>query len=300
MIEIKGVSKSFGGVRALDNVSFTVRDGEIVGYVGLNGAGKTTTMRIAVGVLYPDSGDVLIDGLSIIRDKRRASMRVGWVPESPVFEPDARALDYMVYLAGYYGVSSSDARSMARRLLEEVGLGDAMHRRLKEYSYGMRKRFALAVSMMSNPSNYLFDEVLNGLDPQGIQFFRNLAVKLRGEGCTVLFSSHILSEVENLADRVVFIHRGRIVGEMSMEEVRGMATPSLLIKTDRVDEHLLEVLRAYGDVRVEGGAVIIGNPSGESSEIVDRLVGEGYKVVEVRRREASLEEVFFRIIGEKG
>ncbi len=299
MIEISGLSKCFGRVRALDDVSFRVGDGEVVGYVGLNGAGKTTTIRIAVGVLYPDKGDVLVDGYSIVREKRKASRNIGWVPELPIFEPDARALDYFVYLAGYYGISSSEARSLAKRLLEEVGLGKAMYRRLREYSQGMKKRFALAVSMINDPKNFFFDEVLNGLDPQGIAFFRDLVLRFKKEGRAVLFSSHILSEVENLADRVVFIHRGKIVREMTIDEIKKMATPVLIIKTKPIDNRVVELLSRYGEVRVENDYIYLSNPETEAPEIVEELVKNNYKIYEVKEKETSLEEVFFKIVGGK-
>lgn len=296
MIEIKGVSKFFGSFKALDNVSFNVRNGEIVGYVGLNGAGKTTTIRIIVGVLNPSSGDVFINGHSITREKRVASKYIGWVPEQPIFEPDARALDYFVYLAGYYGISASEARSLGKKLLEEVGLGHAIELKLKEYSQGMKKRFALAVSMINNPDNYVFDEVLNGLDPQGIAYFRELTLRLKKNGCAVLFSSHILSEVEDLADRVVFIHRGRIVGDMSMDEIKSMAKPVLRIRLDKVDDKLKDLLSPYGKVEFEKNTVVIVNPPSDPSEILTTLLKNGYRVLEYKQGR-SLEDVFFRIIG---
>ncbi len=299
MIEINGVTKYFGGFKALDDVTFTVRKGEIVGYVGLNGAGKTTTIRIAVGVLLPDKGDVLINGHSITREKRKASMHIGWVPEYPIFEQEFKALDYFVYLAGYYGISGGEARRLGKKLLEEVGLGDALYKKLSEYSQGMKKRFALAVSMINNPDNYFFDEVLNGLDPQGIAFFRDLVLRLRSEGCAVLFSSHILSEVENLADRVVFIHRGRIIREMTMDEIRSMAKPALRIKITNMDEHVIDILSRYGRPVARKGYVVLESPTRSSSEILRVLVENGYNVEEIRPVEASLEKVFFRIIGEE-
>ena len=224
MISIKNVSKSFGSVKALDDVSFDVRNGEVVGYVGLNGAGKTTTIRIAVGVLPPDDGDVEIDGFSIVRDKRRASERIGWIPEIPLFERDFKALDYFIYIAGFHGIRGDEARRLGRELLEKVGLGDAMNKKLGHYSQGMRKRFALALSLINDPPNFLFDEVLNGLDPQGIAFFRELALEFKKNGKAVLFSSHILTEVENIADRVVFIHKGRIIADKTIEEIKREAS----------------------------------------------------------------------------
>lgn len=297
VIEIKGVSKSFGAVRALDGVTFEVNNGEIVGFVGLNGAGKTTTIRIAAGVLPPDSGDVLIDGLSVARQKARASARVGWVPESPIFEMDFKALDYFVYLAGYYGYSPGEARSLGRELLERVGLGGAMHRRLSTYSQGMRKRFALAVSLISDPPNFLFDEVLNGLDPQGIVFFRETARELRRAGKAVLFSSHILGEVESLADRVVFIHRGKIVGSYRMDEVRALAAGEFVVVVSPLDDGAVRIAGRYGKAELEGGAIVVRGMSEDPTKLLSELISSGYRVVEAKHRERALEELFMKLVG---
>ncbi|MEM1542685.1 MAG: ABC transporter ATP-binding protein [Ignisphaera sp.] len=299
MIEIDGISKSFGSLKALDRVSFSVKNGEIVGYVGLNGAGKTTTIRICIGVLNPDSGDVKINGYSITYEKRIASRYIGWVPELPIFELDEKALNYFVYLAGYYGISYTEARSLGRKLLEEVGLGNALNMKLKNFSLGMKKRFALAVSMINNPSNFLFDEVLNGLDPQGIAFFRELTKRFKKENRAVLFSSHILKEVEDIADKVVFIHRGRIVKIMTIDEIKSMAKPKFIIKIPSIDERAIDILKKYGDIiNIDRDTIHIENISRDISEIVEDLVKKGYRVEEFKKEEASLEDVFFKIIGE--
>ncbi|MCC6057537.1 MAG: ABC transporter ATP-binding protein [Desulfurococcaceae archaeon] len=299
MIVIDSVSKRFRKTVALDNVSFEVRNSEVVGYVGLNGAGKTTTIRIAVGVLPPDKGDVYIDGYSVLRDKKRASMFIGWVPELPIYEMDFRALDYFVYLAGYYGLSVGEARELGRKLLDEVGLGDALNKKLAEFSQGMKKRFALAVSMINNPPNFLFDEVLNGLDPQGIAFFRELAVKFRREGRAVLFSSHILSEVEGICDRVVFIHRGRIIGVYTMDEIRYRASPAIEIDLSKIDRDVFNILSKYGEPEVlNNNKVILRKPRSDTEVILSELVSRGIGVREVKRVEKSLEEFFFSLVKE--
>lgn len=298
MIEVSSVSKSFGKLRALDNVSFAVRNGEVVGYVGLNGAGKTTTIRIAVGVLPPDSGDVLIDGHSVTKDKRRASSLIGWVPELPIFESDFKVLDYFVYLAGYHGLPRSEARRVGRELLSELGLGEALDMKIAALSQGMKKRFALAVSMMNDPPNFLMDEVLNGLDPQGIAFFRELTLKFRKEGKAVLFSSHILTEVEGIADRVVFIHKGKIIGEYLMDEIRSAAKPAIEITfAAKINEQALKKLGEFGKAvpRNERGAILYGEID-DISGIISALSSLGVKVVEVKRLERSLEEFFFELI----
>ncbi|ABN69227.1 ABC transporter related [Staphylothermus marinus F1] len=300
MLEIKGVSKWFGKFQALNNISFNVNNGELVGYVGLNGAGKTTTIRIIVGVLPPDKGDVLIDGYSITYNKRQASKLIGWVPELPIFEPDVKALDYFVYLAGYYGLSSREAYSLGKKLFEEVGLSGAEYKKLQEYSQGMKKRFALAVSMINDPPNFVFDEVLNGLDPEGIKFFRELAKKFKKEGKSVLFSSHILSEVEAIADRVVFIHKGRIINSLSMQEIKRMASKKLVLSLGQTPSHnIVDKLREYGRVSIEGNIITIEDFNGEQSSIIELLVNNGYKVNEIKLVEKSLEDVFFKLIGEQ-
>ncbi|MEZ0394738.1 MAG: ABC transporter ATP-binding protein [Desulfurococcaceae archaeon] len=299
-ILIDGIAKSFGRRKVLDNISFEIRNGEVVGYVGLNGAGKTTTIRIAVGVLPPDAGDVLIDGHSVVREKREASRLVGWVPEAPIFDMDARALDYFVYLAGYYGIPANEARRMGMELLEELGLGDSLNLKLGTYSQGMRKRFALAVSMINDPPNFIFDEVLNGLDPAGIAFFRDLALKFKRQGKAVLFSSHILSEVEALADRVVFIHRGRIVGMYSMEEIVRSAGSALMIRVSPLDDRARDLLSKYGEVSEEAGYLKLRAEPARGSEAVAELARSGYTIVEVKRESESLERFFFDLIRKEG
>jgi len=300
VIQLNNIVKRFGSVVALDDVSFRVNNGEVVGYVGLNGAGKTTTIRIIAGVLNPDSGDAIIDGYSVIKDKRIASKNLGWVPELPIFEHDVKAIDYFVYLAGYYGISSGDAKKIAKELFKEVGLEGVEYRKLQQYSLGMKKRFALAVSLISNPNNFVFDEVLNGLDPQGIAFFRDLTLKFKKDGKAVLFSSHILSEVEAIADRVIFIHKGKIVKEMSIEDIRKYSlAASIRIVLNKIDEKVMKIVSDFGDAKIEGNHVIINNFNGDTSELTQKLVNEGYKVYEINKRSGNLEDVFFQIIGVK-
>ena len=295
MIEVEGLRKSFGSVRALDGVSFKVDNGEIVGLVGLNGAGKTTTMRIIVGVLRPDSGRALIDGHDVLREKVEASRRVGWVPEAPAFEGGFTAKDYLVYLAGYYGIPAGEARRLANELLDEVGLSDVKDRSVRGLSLGMRKRFALAASMISDPGNFLFDEVLNGLDPQGIAFFRDFALKLKRESRAVLFSSHILSEVQSVADRVVFLHRGKVVTVKSMQEILAEARTAVRVVIANPDDKVMGLLSKFGEVvRVGQNAFEVKGASPE--DVNSELVRGGYRVSSVTQV-GGLEEYFFRVIG---
>lgn len=221
MIEVKNLTKIFNrnSRPAVNEASFTVKDGEIMGFAGLNGAGKTTTIRVGTGIIYPSSGTVLIDGNDIVSQKVDASRNIGWVPELPNFEPNAKPLTLMRYYGGFYGQSADQATKRGRELLEAVSLDESMNEKLRNYSQGMKKRFSLAAAMLNDPKNYFFDETLNGLDPEGIRFMRKLMVELRTKGKAVLLSSHILNELENVADRIAIIHKGRILEVMDKAKI---------------------------------------------------------------------------------
>lgn len=276
-----------------------MQDGEVVGFVGLNGAGKSTTIRIAAGVALPTSGSASVDGFDIVKQKVEASRRIGWVPELPNFEQNARALDLMMYYAGYYGVSGEKARQLSLQLLRETGLEGVERRKASSYSHGMKKRFVLAAAMLSDPQNFLFDEILNGLDPEGIHYFRNLIIKMKQEKKAVLLSSHILSEVEGLSDRVVFIHKGRILKVMTRSELSSLEGGILVLKLNVVDDRLLDYLGSIGTTKVENDRVMVTGFKGDPSEVNVALIRMGYAVKEVSYHTPSLEEYFLKLIGEE-
>ncbi|MDG6933124.1 MAG: ABC transporter ATP-binding protein [Nitrososphaerota archaeon] len=300
MLSIDGLTKIYSKKigPAIKDVSFEVRDGEVVGFVGLNGAGKTTTIRIAAGVALPSGGRVSIDGLDIVRQKVEASRRIGWVPELPNFEQNAKAIDLMMYYAGYYGIHGEEARQASLRLLKETGLEGVERRKASSYSQGMKKRFVLAAAMLSNPQNYLFDEILNGLDPEGIHYFRNLIVKLRQEKKAVLLSSHILSEVEGLSDRVAFIHKGRLLKVMTRNELSSLEGGVLVLRLNVVDDRLLDYLGTLGKPSVDNDKVTVSGYTGDPSAVNLEVIRMGYSVKEISYHTPSLEEYFLKLIGE--
>ncbi|BFH72169.1 ABC transporter ATP-binding protein [Sulfurisphaera javensis] len=296
MITVNNLYKNYGKFPALKGISFEVNNGEIVGFVGLNGAGKSTTIKISAGVILPTKGDVEIDGYSVTKDKKKAVRNVGWVPELPIFEPNVKALDYFVYLSGYYGISTSEARSIGKKLFAELGLSGWENTKLDNFSQGMKKRFALAVSLVSNPNNFLFDEVLNGLDPQGIQFFKELALRLKKDGRAILFSSHILSEVENLADKVVFIHKGKIIGIKKIEDLRKLVTRKVIKVVVNDPNSALKVCEKYGKPTLINGEIFINDFEGDIPSLAVDL--KPYGVVEIGYLRENLENVFFQLISE--
>ncbi len=303
MIRLEGLTKVFSKHQgpAIDSVSFDVNDGEIVGFVGLNGAGKTTTIRAAVGVSLPTAGRVEVDGHDIVHDKAEASRGIGWVPELPNFEPNMKAESLMNYFAGYYGIKGPERDRRTHELLKAVSLYEVRGRKFRNFSQGMKKRFSLATSMLSDPKNFMLDEVLNGLDPEGIHFFRELMFGFRKQGKAVLLSSHILAEVQTIADRVVILHKGKLIKTVRASDLSGLGTPSIRLTVRNLDPRALEYIKSYGEVRTEGKAVILSGTSADPAELNAGLVKMGYAVSELAPQNVKLEDYFLDLVsnGEK-
>jgi ABC-2 type transport system ATP-binding protein len=304
MIEWHGVSKQYFGTAqpALADVSFEVGNGEIVGLVGLNGAGKTTAMRIACGVSRLSSGSVEVDGQDITREKARASQRLAWVPELPNVDPDRRALPMMRYFAGFYGISGAEATRRAVELLRLVGLEGNERVRLRKFSQGMIKRFNIAAAMVGDPTNLLLDEVLNGIDPQGIQHVRNWATELKSQGKAVLLSSHQLTEVQRIADRVVFLHRGRVLRAIRRSELESLAGGEVRVRlrVQNLDEPGFTYLGTFGTVaRTPDGVELTGRAL-DLAKLNRELVARGYAVEGLAVEATSLEDYFLRLVATAG
>src|SRR5713226_5189439 len=302
MLEIRNATKTFSAKQgpAINSVSFNVANGEIVGFVGLNGAGKTTTIRIAVGVSLPTSGTVIVDGHDITAEKPEASKTIGWVPEIPNFEPNAKAWPLMRYFAGFYGINSAEAKKRSKDLLATMGLSGFENQKIRTYSQGMKKRFSLAVSLLTDPQNFLFDEVLNGLDPEGIHFFRELMRGQKRMNKAILLSSHILTEIENIADRIVFIHRGRVIKIVTREELatyEGEKGVLRIILQTASDDAISYLNTLGGTVQVQGNEIILSDFRGDSSQVNSELVKRGIPVREIKFEKTGLEQYFFDLIG---
>ncbi|MBX3093050.1 MAG: ABC transporter ATP-binding protein [Cryobacterium sp.] len=221
-IEITGLSKSFGSVRAVDNVSFSVRPGEVTGFLGPNGAGKTTTLRMLLGLVKPTSGTATIGGTPY-RELARPLATVGTALEASSFHPGRTARNHLAVYASAAGIPQSRVGAA----LTQVGLDQYGDRRVGGYSLGMRQRLGLAFALLGDPQVLVLDEPVNGLDPEGIRWIRNFLKSLAAEGRTVLISSHLLSEVQQSVDRLVIISRGRLVYEGMLADFGGDARVSI-------------------------------------------------------------------------
>jgi ABC-2 type transport system ATP-binding protein len=213
-IEASGLTKHYSGVAAVDDVSFTVEPGSVTGFLGPNGAGKTTTLRMLLGLVRADHGRATIGGVEY-RDLPAPLEVVGAALESTGFHPSRTGLDHLLT----YTKAAALPASRATAAIEEVGLGEARNRRVGAYSLGMRQRLALATALLGDPAVLILDEPANGLDPEGIVWLRSFLRKYAATGRSVLVSSHVLTEMQQLVDSVVILHRGRVVQQATLAEL---------------------------------------------------------------------------------
>ncbi|MDR2159324.1 MAG: ABC transporter ATP-binding protein [Treponema sp.] len=212
MVEVSGLTKNYGGRRAVDNLSFTLGDGEITGFLGLNGAGKSTAMNIITGCLPATSGTVLVNGIDIAAEPEKAKVHIGYLPEIPPLYTDMKVREYLDFVCNLKRVNERRKERM-EEICARTGIGEVYGRLIGNLSKGYKQRVGLAAALAGDPSILVLDEPTVGLDPAQIIEIRNLILAL-GETRTVLLSSHILPEVQAVCGRVIVLHRGRIAADM--------------------------------------------------------------------------------------
>jgi len=222
MIQVRQLTKDYGATRAIDQLDFEVGKGEIIGFLGPNGAGKSTTMRILAGSLSATSGEALVDGVDVFRDPRRVKSRVGYLPEFPPLYTDMTVRGYLRFCARIKRANQPAAA--VERVIEQVGLRDVAGRLIDHLSKGFRQRVGIAQALVHKPAVLILDEPASGLDPAQRVEIRKLVKTLSAGETTVILSTHVLSEVESICDRVIIISLGQIVGQGSMEQLAGSGT----------------------------------------------------------------------------
>ncbi|HWI61496.1 MAG TPA: ABC transporter ATP-binding protein [Symbiobacteriaceae bacterium] len=223
MLDIQYVSRSFKKVLAVDNVSLSVAPGEIVGFLGPNGAGKTTTMKLAVGLLRPDRGRVLVCGHDVQIAPAQARTVLGYIPDVPALYPRLTGWETLDFVGDAFRLEPAEKIRKAHELVDLFGLGEWMTRQVETYSHGTRQKLAWAASLLHDPQVLLLDEPTVGLDPANSRLIKDVIVLLKQRGCAILMSSHLLPMVEELADRMVMISRGRLVAEGTLAQLRESA-----------------------------------------------------------------------------
>ena len=228
MICVEHLHKAFGALKAVEDVSFTARDGEITGLLGPNGAGKTTTLRMLYTLMQPDAGRIVVDGIDARTQPLEAQRRLGVLPDARGLYRRLTARENIEYFAALHGLSLPSARPRIDALLETMGMRDFADRRATGFSQGERLKTALARALVHDPQNVLLDEPTNGLDIMSTRNLREFLAQLRSEGRCVLFSSHVMQEVSALCDRIVIIAHGRVIADGTAEELRARASEQSL------------------------------------------------------------------------
>jgi len=293
IIETHGLTKSFGAVAAVSDVSMSVRRGEVYGFLGPNGAGKTTTLRMLLGLARPTSGTAIVAGCA--PGDPAGLAKIGALVDSAAFYPYLSGRENLRVVADLTGIS----HSRVDPVLDEVDLLSRAGRKFGGYSTGMKQRLGVAAALLKNPQLLILDEPTNGLDPQGMAEMRKLIRGMAQGERTVLLSSHLLGEVEQICDRVGVIRDGRLVVESTVHDLRG--DEGLLLKAEPEDRAYAFLTEMFGPELVSrsNGAFRVKADPKRSLEINGRLQAAGIGVSELRPFETSLEEVFFQLTGEE-
>jgi len=286
MIEARGLTKRFGDKLAVDQLSFTIEPGRITGFLGPNGAGKTTTMRLILGLDHPTGGSVSVNGREFSRSA--SPMReVGALLDAKAMHGGRSAYNHLLCLAQTNGLP----RRRVGEVLDLVGLTEVAGKRSKGFSLGMGQRLGIAAALLGDPAILMFDEPVNGLDPEGILWIRSLMKQLAGEGRTVFVSSHLMSEMENTADHLIVIGRGRLIADCSVAEfIERNSVQAVRVRTPQPDELVAAIRRAGGRVAAAGEAIVIHGLAAD--KVGDLAYENGIRLHELAVAQASLEEAY--------
>lgn len=225
LLKLQGISKSYnkGAVKAVDNISLDIKSGEIFGFLGPNGAGKTTTLKMIVGLLKPDQGTIIVDGINAWEEPLKAKSMISYVPDNPEIYEKLKGIDYLNFIADMYGISTEDREEKIDYYLEMFNIKDAVGDIIGSYSHGMKQKLVLTAALISEPDLFILDEPMVGLDPKSAFNLKEIMKKMCDEGKTIFFSTHVLEVAEKICDRIAIIDKGKIVAMGTMEELRSNA-----------------------------------------------------------------------------
>lgn len=305
MVEVENLTKRYGDMVAVNDVTFQAREGEILGFLGKNGAGKTTTMRMMTGFMTPSGGTVRINGHDIREESVEARRQIGYLPETAPVYDDMSVQSYLAFCAKLRGVPAREIADRVDRVMKSVNISERRNWLISKLSKGLRRRVGLAQALVHNPKVLILDEPTEGLDPEQIIEIRNLILGLRGDH-TVILSTHILPEAQMLADRIVIIHEGRIVAVDTTENLTAAVQRAQRLRVqvdgpaDAVQEKL-ENLPGVQQVEVldadRGARFIV--ESARETDLRDKLaasvVSAGWGLLELERLEPTLEDVFLHL-----
>lgn len=305
MIKVSGLTKDYGARRAIQNLSFDAQQGEIVGFLGPNGAGKTTTMRILTGYMPPTDGEAIVAGYDVVEESLEVRKRVGYLPESVSLYYDMVVFDYLKYMGELRHIPDVDDR--VDEVLDMVGLGSRANGYIGNLSKGMKQRVGLAQALLHRPEVLILDEPTIGLDPGQVVEVRELIREI-GKERTVLLSTHLLNEAQNICDRVLIINKGKIVAEDTTEnlQARLLGAERVVVRVRGEADELADSIKAIKGVRkvetLTDGGVEFEFASGKDlrPEVAKKVIKDGYDLLELRPLGMSLEEIFLELTGKEG
>ena len=312
MIEVKNFTKKYGDFLAVENISFTVKDGEIVGLLGPNGAGKSTTMNAITGYIEQTDGEIIVNGYDTIKKAQKAKREIGYMPEGVPLYDDLTIKEFVTYMAELRKVNRKERKQKVEDIIKKVGLLDMKNKLIKNLSRGQKQRVSLAGALIGDPKILILDEPTVGLDPKQITEIRSL-IKDLGKNHTVILSSHILSEVSQICDRVVIINKGKLVAEDTPENLENRTYNKNVIyitveDPDNKTEKMKEKIKAIEEIKfieeLEDKTKkyeIVGSKDEDLRKIIfTEFAKEGITILEMKKPEATLEDAFMKIIDEGG
>ncbi|GGN94824.1 multidrug ABC transporter ATP-binding protein [Streptomyces albiflavescens] len=289
-IEVRNVHKRFGSTRALDGMTFTVHPGQVTGFVGPNGAGKSTTMRVILGLDRPDEGAALVGGRPY-RELRTPLTHIGALLDAAAVQPSRTARHHLLWLAHSQGLSAGRVDEVIR----QVGLQEVAGRKAGGFSLGMRQRLGIAAALLGNPPVIMLDEPFNGLDPEGFRWIRGFLASLAEQGRAVLVSSHLMSELQDSADHVVVVGRGRVIADMSVRDLLASVSQGRVTLRTSALTQAMTVLAREGATVSSAEAETISVTGLPAEDVVALLGANSVPFSEISEHRASLEEAYMEL-----
>jgi len=304
VLEIRGLTKKFGDFIAVDNMSLSIREGEIFGFLGSNGAGKSTTINMVSSLLRPTSGEIRILEKDIMKHSRFAKMNLGVVPQDLAIYEDMTAYENVSFFAGLYGLRGTELKERTEEALTFVGLGDKAKSFPKNFSGGMKRRLNIACAIAHKPKLIIMDEPTVGIDPQSRNYILTSVRKLNESGCTIIYTSHYMEEVEEICSRIAIVDHGKIIAEGTKEQLKSTVTD---VKEVRIELKLAQggeseglktipgvrnVLQDEQVIRIQSDAAV-----DNLNRILKQLMDNGKEIRAVEEQEPNLETVFLTLTG---
>ncbi len=312
MITVKNVCKKYGSFVAVDNISFEINDGEIIGLLGPNGAGKSTTMNMLTGFIEPTSGEILINGFNISKKSKKAKANIGYMPENVPLYKDLTVKEFINYMAELKYVKGKDKKNMVSDIMAKTNLTDVQNKLIKNLSRGYKQRVSMAGALVGNPKILILDEPTVGLDPKQITEIRDL-IKSLAKDHTIIISSHILSEISQMCEKVIILNKGKLIAIDTPENLENKVSKNnvILVTVEDSENKIKNVVKEIPEIteiklikKNDDNTIQYSLTAKENSDIrkivFEKFAKEGITIFELKKSETTLEDAFIDLIEDKG